>query len=99
MAQDDLHSALDYVAQIMSYLDDGGSLDGTWEPLRLYLTCYKVLHLAGDARADEILLMAHQKLQKWASMIPDAETRHMYLENVPWHREIAAAFHERDFGN
>jgi hypothetical protein len=94
VAQDDLDSALGYVAEIMSYLDDGGSLAGTWEPLRIYLTCYQILDLARDSRASEILETAYQKMLGWAGKIPDVEARHRYLENVPWHREIAAAYRE-----
>ena len=99
LAQDDFDSALDQVAEIISYLDGGGSLDGTWEPLRIYLTCYQVLHAAGDSRADEILLEAYQKLQRWANVIPDAEARRMYLQDVPWHRQIAAAYRENPISN
>lgn len=98
LAQNDLDSARNYVAQIMSYLDGGGSLDGTWEPLRLYMTCYQVLHTVGDDRAEEALETAHQKLQKWANMIPEAEARRMYLENIPWHRALEEAYHEMSLG-
>jgi tetratricopeptide (TPR) repeat protein len=96
--QSDLQSALNQVTEIMSYLDGGGSLDGTWEPLRIYLTCYQVLQLAGDARANDMLRIAYQKMQKWASMIPDLKMRRTYLENVPWHREIAAAYRAKGSG-
>jgi hypothetical protein len=75
----------------MSFLEGGGSLDGTWEPLRLFLTCYQVLHAVGDERAEGILHNAYEKMQNWASLIPDGEMRRIYLEEVPWHREIAAA--------
>ncbi len=99
LAQNDLDSAQEQVAEIVSYLDGGGSLDGTWEPLRLYLTCYQVLHVAGDARAERILQTAYGKMQKWASMIPDEGLRRLYLQNVPWHREIAAAYQELGFND
>lgn len=99
LAQGELDLALEYVSHIMSYLDGGGSLDGTWEPLRLYLTCYQVLQAAGDARALEILSVAYLKLETWAGMIPDPEYRRMYLQNVPWHREVAAAYRKASFND
>ena len=92
LAQNKAESALGYTNEILSYLEAGGSLDGTWEPLRIYLTCYQVLVESGDARACEILSAAYQKLQKWANLIPDAAIRRNYLEQVPWHREIAALY-------
>jgi class 3 adenylate cyclase/tetratricopeptide (TPR) repeat protein len=95
LAQNDVDAALKHAAEILAFLDAGGSLDGTWEPLRLYLTCYQALSAAGDPRAEEMLQTAYEKLQKWAGKIPDEESRRMYLENVPWHREITAAYRDR----
>ena len=62
------------------------------------MTCYQVLHTVGDDRAEEALETAHQKLQKWANMIPEAEARRMYLENIPWHRALEEAYHEMSLG-
>jgi tetratricopeptide (TPR) repeat protein len=90
VSQNEIESALGNVAEILSYLDGGGSLTGTWEPLRIYLTCYQVLDLTGDVRAGEILERAYQMMQEWAGRIPDDEARRKYLEYVPWHREIVA---------
>ena len=83
-----------YVDEIIAYLDAGRSLEGIWEPLRILLTCYQVLRLTPDARAGEILETAYQKLQQQASIIPDRDARQMFLENVPWNREIIAAHRE-----
>jgi len=92
VAQGDLALALEYVNEIVSYLDGGGSLQGTWEPLRIYLTCYQVHRLAGDSKAEEILEIAFNLLQEQASRIPDQEYRSLFLENVPWHRDIMSAW-------
>ena len=94
VAQDDIDSAIGHVSEILSYLDEGGSLAGTWEPLRIYLTCYQLLAVAGDARASQILESAYQMLQDQAGRIPDDEVRRMYLEIVPWHQALAAAYHD-----
>lgn len=96
VAQGDLAVALEHTNEIVSYLADGGSLQGTWEPMRIYLTCYQVLQLAGDPRAEGILETAFKLLQEQASRIPDEAYRRLFLENVSWHREIMRAWQARD---
>jgi predicted ATPase len=91
-AQGNLAQAQDDVAAILAHLDAGNSLDGTDEPLRIYLTCYQVLLAAQDERADEILEAAHQALQERAARLADENARRAYLEGVPWHREIVRAY-------
>jgi tetratricopeptide (TPR) repeat protein len=92
VAQGDLAVALDYVNEIVSYFDDGGSLQGTWEPLRIYLTCYQVLRLAGNPQAEKSLETAFNLLRDQASRITDQAYQSLFLENVPWHREIMSAW-------
>ena len=92
VAQGDLAVASEHANEIISYLADGGSLQGTWEPLRIYLTCYQVLRLAGDPQAEQILETAFNLLQEQASRISDQTYRNLFLENVPWHREIMSAW-------
>jgi len=95
VAQGDLAVALDHVNEILSYLAEGGSLQGTWEPLRIYLTCYQVLQLAGNPQAEEILEIAFNLLQEQASQITDQAYRSLFLEKVSWHREIMSAWEGR----
>jgi hypothetical protein len=95
VAQGDLATALAHVSEILAYLAEGGGLQGTWEPLRIYLTCYQVLQLAGDQKADEILETAFNLLEELASRIPDQAYRSLFLEKVPWHREILSAWEAR----
>jgi predicted ATPase/DNA-binding SARP family transcriptional activator/Tfp pilus assembly protein PilF len=97
IARDDLHAAMATVEQIMLHLETasdarrkGHGLEGADEPLRVYLTCYRVLHAAGDARAQDLLNSAHDWLQQQAAAISDAGLRRSFLENVPAHREILA---------
>jgi len=56
------------------------------------LTCYEVLGAIGDPRAPAVLETAHTRLQARAATIPDDLTRYMFLERVPWHRELVAAW-------
>ncbi len=95
VAQANVPLALEYVNEILAYLANGDGLQKTWEPLRIYLTCYQVLRLAGDSRANEILEVAFNLLQNQASRIADQAYQNLFLENVPWHREILNAWKTR----
>jgi len=90
-AQGDLDGAQAHVEEIVSYLETG-TLDGTDEPFRVYLTCYRVLRANGDPRAEEILEEAHHLLQERAAKISDEGERRSYLENVAANREIASEY-------
>ena len=93
--QDDVPEARAYVDEIMKYLAEGGSLNGTWEPLRIYLTCFQVLERVGAARSEQILGEAIDILQQRAKQIPNEVDRHRYLEDIPWHRDLVAAWKRR----
>jgi hypothetical protein len=88
LSQGNLPEALTHIEQILTHLGAGGAVDG----LLIYLTCYHVLHAAGDPRAATILEAAYKLLQERATKIVDAAMRHSFLENVPYHREIVAAW-------
>ncbi len=95
LASGDIANARAHVGAILSYLDGGGSLTGTDEPLRVYLTCYLVLLAAGDPAAARILETAYSLLQDRAVKISDLDMRRTFLENVPYHREILQAWDAR----
>ncbi len=80
--------ALQQVENILAYLDGGGTLDGTDEPLRISLNCFRVLEAAGDPRASSILETAYRQIQERAEKITNEESRRSFRENVPYHREI-----------
>ncbi|MFH2038344.1 MAG: tetratricopeptide repeat protein [Chloroflexota bacterium] len=83
--------ALFHIEQILEFLQDH-SLDGTDEPMRIYLTCYQVLKANKDIRASEILRTAHNLLLERVSLLEDETLRKSYLENVTANREIQEAF-------
>lgn len=87
IAQSDLARAQAHVEQILSHLESD-TLDGTDEPFRVYLTCYRVLQASRDSRSQGVLNMAHSLLQEQAGKIADEEVRRSFLENVAAHREI-----------
>ncbi|HUT17943.1 MAG TPA: tetratricopeptide repeat protein, partial [Anaerolineae bacterium] len=94
LAQGDPVGALAHVDDILGYLSDHPALEGTLEPLRIYLTCYRVLQANGDPRGGEILDAAYHLLQKRAATIEDEDLRRSYVENVAVHREIVATWKE-----
>ncbi|MBA2389228.1 MAG: tetratricopeptide repeat protein [Geodermatophilaceae bacterium] len=91
LVQEDLPRARQVVETILVFLE-GRRLDGSDEPLRIYLTCYRVLKAVEDARAQVILGAAYQLSQEQATRISDSVLQRSFLENVPAHREIVVAW-------
>jgi tetratricopeptide (TPR) repeat protein len=94
MQDGELNDAILYVEQILDLLEEH-SLDGTDEPMRIYLTCYQVLQAVADPRGDELLVQAHALLMERADKITDDAMRTSYLENVAANREIVETFNQR----
>ncbi|HSQ71362.1 MAG TPA: tetratricopeptide repeat protein, partial [Rubrivivax sp.] len=92
LAEGRLGLALEQVELMMAHMAAGGNFDGTEEPLLLPLTCWQVLHAAGDPRTAEVLAAAHAELQAQAARITDPQARRCFLQQVPHHREIVAAW-------
>ncbi len=90
LAAGDTTQAWSCVAELLPQLTED-HLYGSREPLRIYLTCYQVLHACQDPCAAEVLAAAHQLLEARAAAIPDVRLQRCYLENVPAHRAIGAA--------
>lgn len=80
-----------YVDEILAYLEEK-TLDGAFEPFRVYLTCYRVLKANDDARAAQVLTTAYELLQQHAARIGDEAARRGFLEKVGPHREIVREF-------
>ena len=70
--------------RILMHLQDGGTLNGTDEPLRVYHSCYRFLEKKQDPRSARVLQDAIQMLDAQLSRLNDARSRQMYVENVPW---------------
>ncbi len=68
------------------------TLDGTDEPVLVYLTGYRVLCAGQDPRAQDILTAGYNILQEQAAKIGDERLRRSFLENVAAHRELVAAW-------
>jgi tetratricopeptide (TPR) repeat protein len=81
-------AALVYVENILSHLADGGNLEGTEEPLRIYLIVYQTLVANHDPRASQVLKDAYSLLSKQVGKIQGQAHKEMFIQNVPWRREI-----------
>jgi len=92
LKQGDLLQAQHYITEILDYLKENPMLDGTIEPLRVYLTCYQVLQANQDPQAKKILQSAYSVLQKRAAKISNEEMRHLFLTRVAAHQEIMQAW-------
>lgn len=87
LAEGDLTQAVEHVEEILQHLE-GSDLFGTDEPVRVYLTVYRVLHATGDALAGGVLKTAYERLQQQAAKIEDVELRRSFLDRVTTHREV-----------
>jgi predicted ATPase/DNA-binding SARP family transcriptional activator len=97
----DLTQAQAYVQEILNFLESntpspgsGDALDGTDEPCRVYLTCYRALDATQNPLAQQILTSVHNLLQERAEKIRDKELLRSYREDVTANREIIAAYRE-----
>lgn len=63
-------------------------LEGTSDPLWIYLACYRALQANDDDRAAGILSTAHKLLLAQAAQIEDVDLQFSFLNNVKVNREI-----------
>jgi len=91
LARGDVEGAMTTISEVVAHFDGGGSVDGTEDPIWIYLTCHQVLAATGSPRAAEFLDRAHALLSERAAPLGDAE-RASFLANVPTNRAVAAAW-------
>ena len=92
LAVGNLELARAHVEAVLARQAEGLSLEGTEEPMRIHLSCYRVLAAAADQRAGPLLAAAHAALMTRAALIGDPGRRATYLQAVPHHRELVAAW-------
>jgi tetratricopeptide (TPR) repeat protein len=96
LAEGDTASALEILQPLLDATARGALLDGTEHPRRIELTCHRVLASTGDPRSAAWLERAHTALMAQADAIgrssDDATLRHGFLNNIPHHRAIVAAW-------
>ena len=93
LAQGDAATAQREIEALLTQLEGTDTLEGMNEPRLIELTCHRVLAGAGDeARAAGWIERAHEAVLAQAATIADAGLRRGFLENIPHHREIIAAW-------
>ena len=95
LADGDTAAALTALQPLLDRAEASGSLEFTEAPRWIELTGYQVLARAGDPRAGAWLARAHAALMEQAAAVHDAALRQRFLQNVPHHREIVAAWARR----
>ena len=85
-------AALHVIQNFLPLLEAGSSLEGTDEPVRIYLTGYQVLSANGDPRAGTLLDAGHQLLTKRLQNIEDFALRQSYVDAVSYNRDLIAAW-------
>ena len=91
--------ALGFVEPILAQAARDPRLHGSEAPVEIYLSCYRVLHKAGDPRAAEVLQQGRALLQARLDGIADKADRQAVAENVAAHRELLAASGSRQAGD
>ena len=79
-------------AELVLVQVETSQLNSAEEPLRVELICYQILRAVNDPRADAVLERTHTRLQQQSAKITDDAMRRSFLANVPYHREIMAAW-------
>jgi len=84
-----LDLAQEAVEEVLEYVQNDGEFYTTEYSLRNYLYMIETLEALNHPQADFILDRAYQEFLRTSRRIPDEPTRQAFLENVPYHREIA----------
>jgi tetratricopeptide (TPR) repeat protein len=88
-----LRKALAHVEEILAE-EHAPHLRGSHQPLRIYMTCCRILTAHEDERAEQVLKLAYDLWQQRADSIEDEESHRFFVENVPLHQEIARQFNQ-----
>ena len=92
LADGDLAGALRHVQSVLDRAAASGYAHDAEHPHQVSLVCHLVLSSAADPRADAWLQRAHGQLLTVAATISDASLREGFLNNIPEHRAILAAW-------
>lgn len=95
LLKDNIVAAMIETERILSFLGNGGSLNGTEEPLRVYHACYLALEKAKDPRARSLLHYAVQLLDEQVSRLRDQQSRQQFVEKVSWRAAVQQAWREQ----
>jgi hypothetical protein len=92
LARGDTAEALHALQALIDDPSDEHLHGGAGDPRLVMLGCHRALARANDPRAHGWLARAHASLAGRADAIPDPALRTAFLQNIPHHRAIAAAW-------
>jgi len=95
LAAGDTDDAVRLIEEVTAYLDAGGTVDGTEDPIGIYLACHEVLQGAGRAGGDGYLASGRALLMRRAEPLGH-DDRDGFLRRVPSHRALLEACEEQD---
>jgi ATP/maltotriose-dependent transcriptional regulator MalT len=93
LAQGSIAQAVAHAAGILADLQTD-ALNGAEEPVLVYLTCYQVLRVAGDPRAEAVLTAGYSLLIERATQFVDDARKAWFLDNLPAHRTLLHAWRD-----
>jgi tetratricopeptide (TPR) repeat protein len=96
LALGDQAAAQSWVEKLLLLLDEQPTI-GLDEPFQIYLTGYQILAANADPRAATILHRGAAELLRYRAQITDQTLQHTFLEAVPTHRALYAAYTDRSF--
>jgi hypothetical protein len=82
---------LQHTEDLMAHGANGGTMKGA-DAQSVWLTCHRVLARAGDPRAAQLLDSLYVNLQARAVNFSEGIPREGFLDNIPDHRDIMAAW-------
>ncbi|MBV7331211.1 hypothetical protein KFU94_23835 [Chloroflexi bacterium TSY] len=89
----DLEEAQRLAEEILAYIFVH-NLNHTEDAFQVYLTCYRVLCMIQDARASQVLEIAHEQLQHRAASLQTNEQKELFWKMAE-HQEVLEAYRQR----
>jgi tetratricopeptide (TPR) repeat protein len=99
LKEDQIEKAQYYTNHILSWIKANGT-EGIELPVLVYLICYRVVEVVAKVDpslwidGQRILEAGYALLEQYALRIQDSDLRQQFMENVPYNRELQAAWLE-----
>jgi tetratricopeptide (TPR) repeat protein len=94
-----IEAAREYLEEILSFLDEGGSLDGIDQPFRVYTSCCRMMIKLGHPNTGKFIQNAYQTMQTQANKITNPKSRDSFLTRVPCHQEMTRLYKSAEAQN
>ena len=92
LARGDVEGAMATIGEVVAHFDAGGSVDGTEDPIWIYLTCHQVLAADGLAARRPSSSIAPTRCSASALRCSATRSGRSFLANVPTNRAVVAAW-------